>query len=282
MPKLALPVRRERGAVRIPSLSSELGILAPLRTQNDPTGSREQWVVGFDREEPNVWEDSEMIAARSIWRVALVLGICLMGASSPRAQTVYPEAYRSRVLALQKDGDRGERVVALRDGDVLPSGALFRVEITPLKRLALKVFLESAQGEKTELYRSSDLALGEVVSLPGKTQWYASDSDLGLDTINIVGQEIPTTQGISHPQVLTRHMITHMSADYPVDFADPEYPGTVRARSGGSESAKLRVSELVGGRIPPDPGLIESYVAGVRRYGRRQPWLHPWNQVERE
>ena len=62
-----------------------------------------------------------------------------------------------------------------------------------------------------------------------------------------------------------------MSGDYPGDFADPENPETVRARNGGSESAKLRVSELVGGRIPPDPGLIESYVAGVRRYGSELP-----------
>ncbi len=212
-----------------------------------------------------------MIAVRSIWRVSLVLGVCLMGAKSPSAQTEYPEAYRSRVLALQKDGDRGERVVALRDGDVLPSGALFRVEITALKRITLEVFLEAAQGEKTELYRSSDLAPGEVVRLPGKSQWYASDSDLGLDTINIVGQEISTTPGVSNPQVLTRHVITRMSADYPGDFADLENLGTDRARNGGSESVKLRVSDLVGRGIPPYLGLVESYVASVQRYGYELP-----------
>ena len=204
-------------------------------------------MVGFDREEPNVWEDSEMIAARSIWRVALVLGICLMGANSASAQTVYPEAYRSRVLALQKDAEKGDRVAAMRDGDVLPSGALFRVEITPLKRLRLEVYLESAQGEKTELYRSPDLAPGEVIRLPGDSQWYASDNHLGLDIISIVGQELSTTPGVSNPQILTSHVITHMSTDYPGDFADPENPGAVRARNSGSESAKLRVSELVGG-----------------------------------
>ncbi len=137
----------------------------------------------------------------------------------------------------------------MRDGDVLPSGALFRVEITPLKRLTLEVILELAQGEKTELYRSSDLAPGEVVRLPGKSQWYVLDNHLGLETISIVGQEISTTPGISSPQNLTRHVITHVSADYPGDFADSENPGIVRARQGGSESAKLRLSELVGGGI---------------------------------
>ena len=86
-----------------------------------------------------------MIPARSIWLVSLVLGVCLMGADSLGAQTEYPEAYRSRVLALQKDADKGDRVIAMRDGDVLPSGALFRVEITPLKRITLEVFLEAAQ-----------------------------------------------------------------------------------------------------------------------------------------
>ncbi len=211
-----------------------------------------------------------MIAVRSIWRVALILGVCLMGANSLGAQTVNPEAYRSRVLAL-KDADKGQRVVVLRDGDVLPSGALFRVEITPLKRITLEVFLEAAQGEKTELYRSSDLAPGEVVILPGKSQWYELDSHPGLETISVVGQEISATPGVSNPQILASHMITHMSGDYPGDFADPENPETVRARNGGSESAKLRVSELVGGRIPPEPGLIESYVAGVRRYGYELP-----------
>jgi len=212
-----------------------------------------------------------MFAARSIWRVALVLGVYLMGANSLGAQAEYPEAYSSRVLALQKDADKGDRVIAMRDGDVLPSGALFRVEITALKRLSLEVILEAAQGEKTELYRSSDLAPGEVVSLPGKTQWYASDSDLGLDTINIIGQEISTTPGVSNPQVLTRHVITHMSADYPGDFADFENLGTRQAHNGGSESEKLRVSDLVGRVIPPDPGPVESYVAGVQRYGYELP-----------
>jgi hypothetical protein len=62
-----------------------------------------------------------------------------------------------------------------------------------------------------------------------------------------------------------------MSADYPGDFADFENLGAGQTHNGGSESEKLRVSDLVGRGIPPDPGPVESYVAGVQRYGYELP-----------
>lgn len=122
--------------------------------------------------------------------------------------------YTFRVLTLSKSPTSGSQVIEVKDRDVLASGSVFRIEITPFRLVSLKVSLQPAQGEVVELLKSTRLAPRQTLTLPAKSKWYSLDEHAGEDVIEVVATPPRQSGTPAGPPIATHRVITHVPRAY--------------------------------------------------------------------
>ena len=104
------------------------------------------------------------------------------------------EAATAKIRVLIAGGSDGS-MTQVESGDVVVSGAKFRVEITPAATGPISVSFKSAHGEKTVLHKAADAQAGKRIVLPKADDWYQLDQNAGTERI-IVEQKGQTTEHV--------------------------------------------------------------------------------------
>ena len=106
------------------------------------------------------------------------------------------------VVTTVETDDGQPRLLNLRSGDLVRSGAPFRVELLARTAGTLEVSFTSSQGEEYVLAHGVSVAAGDRLSLPSAEDWYYLDDVTGIErlTMNLSGES-------------TEHVIRHVGSD---------------------------------------------------------------------
>ncbi len=144
-----------------------------------------------------------------------------------------------------------ERVVALRGGDLLESGAAFRIEFLAYQAGRLTVVAQSAQGGRFLVTENRDVTAGARLRVPDAGSWFYLDDQTGLERLNITFSGAFGSETVVHA---IRHVSTRfLSAEAALTGPDdPDLPSTPSADPGSSEEDAYERALIRTVRSAPD------------------------------
>ena len=89
------------------------------------------------------------------------------------------------VVAARGTGTESVSLFQLRDGDLLTSGSLFRIHLTPLDASRVTVELVDTEGATTSLAAISNPRDADKIVLPSEDTWYSLDDAPGIETLKL-------------------------------------------------------------------------------------------------
>ncbi len=143
------------------------------------------------------------------------------------------------------------RVVALRGGDLLESGAAFRIEFLAHEAGTLTVVAKSAQGERYLVAENQDVKAGARLRVPDAGSWFYLDDQTGLERL------VVSFSGAFGSETVV-HAIRHVSTQFlNVEAAltepdDTDLPSIPSEESGPSEDNAYERALLRSVRSAPD------------------------------
>jgi S1-C subfamily serine protease len=136
-------------------------------------------------------------------RLTAIATVAVLASVSPLSAA---DTFDYRIVTAAENDDGPPRLLNLGSGDVLRSGARFRVEVQSHTTGNLDVLFVSSQGEEFMLVEELPVADGDRLSLPGEETWYRLDDVTGIERVRI-----GLSGGVR--QESAEHVIRHVAPD---------------------------------------------------------------------